>query len=109
MTDASLDAAGAEAAPAAMPAPDPGTELKARLQAEAAARHAAELAEISDLKDRVDAALRDLGVRLQASIDKAKKDPGHTGYASTFLIDVEVKAREIVAWIDRHVGTDGPA
>jgi hypothetical protein len=75
----------------------------ARLAALAKAQHADAIAALSPGHDGALATLDSLRSQLQASFAKATAEPDHVAYAQSFVRDVQLKAAEIVAWIQRHV------
>lgn len=71
------------------------------MAAKAREEHQAALAELHPAHESALGKLDELRAHLLMSLEKAGNDPGHVGYASSFVRDVGLKVDEIIAWIKR--------
>ena len=53
--------------------------------------------------DALDPKVKELGDLLDQSASKMETDPGHAGYAESFVRQVHLSIDEWIAWIKRHV------
>lgn len=78
----------------AVPGPS-DEEVAAAMAARAREEHQAALAELHPAHEGALARIDELRAHLLMSIEKAGNDPGHVGYAASFVRDVDLKLTEI--------------